>query len=161
MSSRNGFRSCARVFLAIGITITILVAFTGCGKKQPAATSAYEINGVKVDIPALQAAFVGSPFPDIQAAVNDASSNLRYGQYVKAFHSLDKVASDPNLTEPQKRSGKKFQPSQLCLNITDQNEAEIIQWHDAATAVPAFSLEGCETATIDFAIQSVTKTLMS
>src|SRR6266851_3005546 len=89
--------------LLIGILITVLAAFTGCGKKQPAAPSAYEINGVKVDIPALQAAFVGSPFPDIQAAVNDTSSDLRYGQYMKAFHSLDKVASDPNLTEPQKK----------------------------------------------------------
>ena len=89
--------------ILIGIVITILSAFTGCGKKQPAAAPAYEINGVKVDIPALQAAFVGSPFPDIQAAVNDTSSDLRYGQYMKAFHSLDKVASDPNLTEPQKK----------------------------------------------------------
>jgi len=89
--------------LLIGITITILAAFTGCGKKQPAAPSAYEINGVKVDIPALQAAFVGSPFPDIQAAVNGTSSNLRYGQYMKAFYSLDKVSADPNLTEPQKK----------------------------------------------------------
>jgi len=89
--------------LWIGIIITIVAVFTGCNKKQPTPPSVYEINGVKVDMPALQAAVVGSPFPDIQAAVNDSSLDLRYGQYVKAYHSLDKLASDPNLTESQKK----------------------------------------------------------
>ena len=88
--------------LLLGIVVTIALAFTGCGKKQVTAPSAYEVGGVNVDIPALQAAFVGAS-PDLQAAVNDTSSNLRYGQYEKALQSLDKVASDPNLTEPQKK----------------------------------------------------------
>ena len=86
----------------LGIALAVVVSFTGCGKKQPPAPSAFEVNGVKVDMPALQSAIVGAS-PDLQAAVNNASSDLRYGQYVKALESLDKVASDPNLTEPQKK----------------------------------------------------------
>lgn len=86
----------------LGLVVTIALTFTACGKKQPPAPSAYEVSGVNVDMPALQTAFVGAP-QDAQAAVNDAASNLRYGQYVKALESLDKVASNPNLTEPQKK----------------------------------------------------------
>ena len=85
-----------------GIVIATAVTLTACGKKQPPTPSAYEVSGVNVDMPALQSAFLGAS-QDLQAAVNDASADLRYGQYVKALESLDKVSSDPNLTEPQKK----------------------------------------------------------
>jgi hypothetical protein len=73
--------------LAFAIMFAATLAFSGCGKKGPPAPSAYEINGVKVDMPALQAAFAGTQNPDLQAAINDVSSDLRYGQYMKAMHA--------------------------------------------------------------------------
>ena len=85
-----------------GIVIATAVTFSGCGKKQQAPTT-YEASGVQMDLAALQSAFVGAS-DDLRGAVNNAAADLRYGQYVKALESLDKVASDPNLTEPQKKS---------------------------------------------------------
>jgi hypothetical protein len=89
--------------LAFAIMVGGTLAFTGCGKKAPPAPAAYDINGVKVDVPALQAAFSGTPNADIQAAINDVSSDLRYGQYMKAMQGLDKVSTNPALTDPQKK----------------------------------------------------------
>jgi hypothetical protein len=82
----------------IGLTL----AFSACGKKAAPASSAYEISGVQVHVPDLQAAFVGAN-PDLSAALNDFSSDIRYGQYMKAMQTLDKVSTDPNLTDPQKK----------------------------------------------------------
>jgi hypothetical protein len=89
-------------FLA-GFFLAITLVAAGCGKKGPPAPSAPEINGVKVDMPALQAAFVGTQYADLQAAINDVSSDIRYGQYMKAMQDLDKVLTNPALTDPQKK----------------------------------------------------------
>ena len=80
----------------------LLLVVAGCGKKQPAASPAYEINGVKVDVPKLQEAFAGAS-PEIQADVNQTTLNLRYGMYEKSLMALDRLSSNPALNDTQKK----------------------------------------------------------
>ena len=80
----------------------LLLVVAGCGKKQPVAPPAYEINGVKVDVPKLQHAFANSP-PEIQADVNQTTLNLRYGMYEKCLMSLDRLVNNPALNDTQKQ----------------------------------------------------------
>jgi len=88
------------VLLSLG-TVSLLT-FNGCGKKEPPPQAAYDISGVKVDIPKLQATFVNSP--DLQPALNQAVSQLRYGQYLQTMQALDQLASNPALNEAQKKA---------------------------------------------------------
>ena len=64
------------VLLSLG-TVSLLT-FNGCGKKEPPPPAAYEISGVKIDIPRLQAAFAKTPA--LQPTLNSAISQLRYGK---------------------------------------------------------------------------------
>jgi hypothetical protein len=50
----------------------------------------------------LMAAFSGAA-PDVTSELNEAQRTLRYGLYEKTLTSLDKLASNPSLTEPQKK----------------------------------------------------------
>ena len=80
-----------------------LIALTGCGKKEGVASmTPYEISGVKVDIPKLQQAFANSP--DLQPELNQAVSQLRYGQYLNTMQGLDKLAGNPALNDAQKKA---------------------------------------------------------
>ena len=63
---------------------------------------AYEINGVKVDVPQLQQAFAGAS-AEIQADVNQTTVNLRYGMYEKSLMALDRLSSNPALNDTQKK----------------------------------------------------------
>jgi len=78
------------------------ISLSGCGKKDPPPPTAYEVSGVKVDMPKLQAAFAEAP-PEISTDVNQTSAALRYGQYERALQSLDRLINNPALTEPQKK----------------------------------------------------------
>jgi len=89
-----------RCFVLI-ITVLLFV-LAGCGKKQPAVQPAYEIKGVKVDVPKLQDAFAGAP-PEIQADVNQTTLNLRYGMYEKSLMALDRLINNPALNDKQKK----------------------------------------------------------
>ena len=80
----------------------LLLVVGGCGKKQPTTPPAYEINGVKVDVPKLQEAFAGAS-PEIQADVNQTTLNLRYGMYEKSLMALDRLSSNPALNDTQKK----------------------------------------------------------
>ncbi len=84
------------------IISTVFLVLAGCGKKQPAIQPAYEINGVKVDVPKLQEAFASSP-PEIQADVNQTTLNLRYGMYEKSLMALDRLINNPALNDNQKK----------------------------------------------------------
>ena len=74
----------------VGISLVLLAGLAACGKKQPAVSPPAEISGVKVDMPKLQAAFVGAP-QELQTDVNQTASSLRYGQYEKALDPLHKA----------------------------------------------------------------------
>jgi hypothetical protein len=79
-----------------------LLIFGGCGKKDVPSQAPYDISGVKVDIPKLQATFVNSP--DLQPILNQAVSQLRYGQYLSTMQQLDQLANNPALNEAQKKA---------------------------------------------------------
>jgi len=84
------------------VVIALTLSLSACGKKAPPTPQYYEISGVKVSMPGLQAAFVGAN-PDLSAAVNDVTSDVRYGQYMKAMQSLDAVSTNPSLNDAQKK----------------------------------------------------------
>ncbi len=89
--------------LASLLFAAMLAALVGCGKGTTTVTAQpYDINGVKVDIPALQETFA-SGTPDQQGTAREVVSAVRYGQYEKALMSLDKLVNDASLTEPQKK----------------------------------------------------------
>src|SRR5438445_680072 len=60
------------------IITALLFVLAGCGKKQPAVQPAYEINGVKVDVPKLQDAFAGAPPAILAAGVRDVIIDTGY-----------------------------------------------------------------------------------
>jgi hypothetical protein len=77
-----------------------LVTFAGCKKAEQA--EALEFNGVKVDLPKLDVVFVGAS-DQVQANVAMFKRFFRYGQYPQALAELGRLASQPSLTEPQKK----------------------------------------------------------
>ena len=76
------------------------LAFAGCGK--PAST---QVQGTvaAMDIPKFQQAFP-SPTPAQQSNIDKVRMGVRYGTYPDVLAALDKLASDPSLTEPQKKA---------------------------------------------------------
>ncbi len=89
--------------ILLGIVLTAsAVGISGCGKKQPTTLPAAEISGVKVDIPKLRQSLVDAA-PEVQAELNQVTSNVRYGQYEKALMALDKLANNPALNDAQKK----------------------------------------------------------
>src|ERR1035437_3463997 len=77
-----------------------VVAFAGCGK--PAST---QVQGTiaAMDIPKFQQAFP-SPTPAQQSSIDKVRTGVRYRMYPDALAALDKLASDPSLTEPLKKA---------------------------------------------------------
>jgi hypothetical protein len=77
-----------------------LLALAGCGKsgKNPAQA----VPGA-IDMPKFQQAFA-SGTPDQQANVTKVMSGVRYRLYPEALAALEKLGSDPAITEPQKQA---------------------------------------------------------
>ena len=78
-----------------------LVALTGCTKTEQTGPP-QEFYGVKVDLPKLDTVFA-NPGPEVQAGVAMVKREFRYGRFPQALAELAKLASNPNLTEPQKK----------------------------------------------------------
>jgi hypothetical protein len=81
----------------------IAVLLVGGCKKAETPADPFTIQGVKVDLPKLQAQFI-SAGPELQTSANEVGSAIRYGMYPKAVAELEKLAAYPNLTEPQKKA---------------------------------------------------------
>lgn len=77
-----------------------LLALIGCGKSG--SSTAQKVPGT-IDMPKFQQAFA-SGTPDQQANVTKVSSSVRYGLFPDALAALEKLSSDPALTEPQKQA---------------------------------------------------------
>src|ERR1019366_7843277 len=77
-----------------------MLAFAGCGKTDK---STAQQAPATMDISKLQQAFP-SPTPGQQSTLAKALQGLRYRLYPDALMALDKLASDPSLTEPQKKA---------------------------------------------------------
>jgi hypothetical protein len=78
-----------------------LLAFAGCKKAEQPAESSPEYNGVRVDWPKLDMVFTNVS-PELQGGVSLVRHAFRYGQLSQAIAELDKLASNPKLTEPQR-----------------------------------------------------------
>jgi hypothetical protein len=79
-----------------------LLALAGCGLSGGKKTRDLDYNGVKVDWPKLDAAFNQSE-GDIKKAEIAAKRSIVYQRFPDAVVALDSLASNPNLTEEQKK----------------------------------------------------------
>jgi hypothetical protein len=75
-------------------------ALAGCGKSDQGRPQALP---PAIDMPKFQQAF-SSPTPAQQSTLEKVNEGVRYGMYPDALAALDKLASDPALTEPQKKA---------------------------------------------------------
>jgi len=80
-----------------------LVAFAGCKKADDAPGPIPVYYGVKmVGLPKLDTEFANAS-PEVQANVAMVKRWFRYGQFPQAMAELNKLAKNPNLSEPQKK----------------------------------------------------------
>jgi len=61
------------------------------------------VEGIKVDLPKLQASVDATGNADLQAGVREVLMSFRYRQYEKALMAMDKLVNDANLNEEQKK----------------------------------------------------------
>ena len=81
-----------------------LVAFNGCKKaavSEPPPGS-IQMAGVNIDLPKLDSEFQNAS-PDLQSAVTQIKTSFRGGRFVRMITELDKLSSNPSLTESQKK----------------------------------------------------------
>ena len=83
-----------------GVLVVGLLAFTGCGKSDKGAAQA--IPGT-MDLAKFRQAFP-SPTPEQQASISKVAEGVRYRLYPDAVAALEKLASDPSLSETQKQA---------------------------------------------------------
>lgn len=88
-------------------TITRLTALIACGVLCLTAVGCKKSDQAgptsnTVDIQALQQAFTGAA-PDISASIFKVVSAVRYSQYDQAIVELDKLSTNAQLTDPQKK----------------------------------------------------------
>jgi len=83
-----------------GLIAAALLLAGGCGKSS--APMAPQVNGVTVDLPKLTEAFANSS-QELKSTQTQVGFNIRYGKYEEALMALDKLASDPAVTEDQKK----------------------------------------------------------
>lgn len=91
----------ALYFLALLLAAGAL-GLVGCNK-APKAPPPPQIQGVTVDTPKLQAALSTNQTASVQEQMTQFLFGLRYGDYVKALMALDKLTTDPAVTEEQKK----------------------------------------------------------
>jgi hypothetical protein len=80
-----------------------LLSLAGCGPPNRPNERHLEENGVRVDWPKLDAAFNQSE-GDLKKAEMNAKRHIIYRRFPEAVAALDGLASNPNLTEAQKRA---------------------------------------------------------
>jgi hypothetical protein len=78
------------------------LAFAGCGKSGSDNGTAQHL-AATIDVAKFQQAFP-SPTPEQQSTLTKVMTGVRYRQYPDALTALEKLASDPSLTEPQKKA---------------------------------------------------------
>lgn len=91
-----------KLWVSAFLMAAVLLGAPGCGKKETAA-AAPQANGVTVDMPKLRTAFQNCT-PEIKQVLDKVSYSFRYGDHMAMLVELDKLASDPAVTEPQKKA---------------------------------------------------------
>src|SRR5690349_15617949 len=91
-------------WLTCGLCLALSAMLGACNKSStdPDQQPAMEVEGVKVDFPALQASVLKAP-PELQQAVADAATKIRYKRYVEALTQVDDTLKQPGLNEKQKK----------------------------------------------------------
>jgi hypothetical protein len=79
-----------------------LLSVAGCAPSGTNKPRNPEYNGVKVDWPKLEAAFIQTE-GDVRKAEITAQRHIIYGRFPQAVAALDSLASNPDLTEAQKK----------------------------------------------------------
>jgi hypothetical protein len=77
-----------------------LLVFAGCGKSDKNSAQA---GAARMDLAKFTQAFP-SPTPEQQGSLAKVNSGVRYRLYPDALAGLEALASDPALTEPQKKA---------------------------------------------------------
>lgn len=83
-----------------GLALVALLACAGCGKSNK---SSVERIPATMDLAKFSQAFP-SPTPEQRINVAKAREGVRYRLYANALEALNGLASDPALTEPQKKA---------------------------------------------------------
>ena len=83
-----------------GLLLAGALALAGCGKS---AQSTAQGDTVRMDLAKFTQAFP-SPTPEQQSDIAKVNQGVRYRLYPNALAALDKLATDPALTEPQKKA---------------------------------------------------------
>jgi outer membrane murein-binding lipoprotein Lpp len=85
----------------LNVIAAATLVLSGCSKGDKTPQS-LQVDGVAVDLPKLNATFENAD-PEVKRVVTEVGFNLRYTKYEQALMSLDKLANDPKVTEPQKK----------------------------------------------------------
>jgi hypothetical protein len=97
-----------KTFMKLWLTCALCLALSAllgaCGKSEtdPDLQPAMEVEGVKVDFPALQASVLKAS-PEIQSAVSEAATKVRYKRYIDALTQVDETLKQPGLNDKQKK----------------------------------------------------------
>jgi|WetSurMetagenome_2_1015567.scaffolds.fasta_scaffold664924_1 hypothetical protein len=92
-----------KAIIGIWALLTIcLLASTGCKKSGQATSPMTDFYGVRVDWPKLDTEFANSD-PEVQSGAYLAKRHIRYERFLEALVELEKLSSNPKLTEAQKQ----------------------------------------------------------
>jgi len=88
---------------ALGIAFAFLFATSAC-KKSQSHTAVQDRYGIGIDWPRLDTEFRSNSDSNVQAAVATIKRSILYHQFPQAIADLEKLAGNPALTEPQKKT---------------------------------------------------------
>ena len=79
-----------------------LLACAGCKRSGSGVPPKTDFDGVKVDWPKLDSDFANSD-PEVQNVAYMAKRHIRYYRFLNALVELDKLSTNPKLTDAQKK----------------------------------------------------------
>jgi hypothetical protein len=93
-----------RASKAIASLFAVVFLWTAGCKQKPAPLLPASANGATLDMAALNQALSSSSSADVKKSFADFYMRIRYSDYANATADLDKIATDPSLTEAQKKA---------------------------------------------------------
>jgi hypothetical protein len=91
------------IMRALGLAFVFLFATSACKKSAP-QTATQDRYGIGIDWPRLDTEFRANSDPNVQAAVATIKRSILYHQFPQAVADLEKLAGNPTLTDPQKKT---------------------------------------------------------
>jgi hypothetical protein len=91
-----------RFRLGCVLLFAVLIGVVGCGRNSKAEPPV-ALNGVSIDLPKLQQS-CGSSDPTVRESVDKVRLSIRYADYRTALAELGKLATNPDLSETQKKT---------------------------------------------------------